>query len=107
MWLPVATVLHVLASRVVEAQAAIRTSTNNLAVMVVLSVVFPAALVADLVDPALAERQVTTARARVRSAVCWGEHVALRRVRVEPRGALRDKLFVAEARVIIWPTHHS
>src|SRR5687767_11557143 len=58
-----------------EAVAAVRSTTNHVGVVVVLTVVLPETHRADLVLAACVERQVATAGARVRSASGWSVDV--------------------------------
>ena len=64
----------------VEAQAAVRTAADDVAVVVVLAVVVPAALAAPLASAAFGQGRMTAARARQRAAGAGREHVVLRGV---------------------------
>jgi hypothetical protein len=69
---------------VVEAEPPVGTASNQGAVVVVLPVVFPSALAADLVTASLAESRVAAARTRIGHFTRRGIHVQAGGVRLEP-----------------------
>jgi hypothetical protein len=81
-------------SGLVQAQRALRPTPDHPAVVVVLTVVFPVAYVADLVHASRAKGCLTTTRAGVevlRVRLFVGVNVALRHVEVEPREAAEER----------------
>ncbi len=63
-----AALLYVGGAGILKTEMAVRTTANDVRVVVVLAVVLPTALPASLVSPALRERDVPTAGAGVRPA---------------------------------------
>jgi hypothetical protein len=90
----------------IQAQRPVRSAADHSAIVIVLAVVFPAALAADVVAAALGEGRVTAAWACVGFWPARSIDVALRRVRLEPGLSLLDKFLVRKTRVIPWPSIH-
>ena len=91
-----AAVLHVGGSGVVEALTSVRATSHDTGVVVVLAVVLPSTLAADLIPSTLGQVGVPTTRARVRASGRGGEDVLLLRVLLEPAGSLGDQFLVRE-----------
>jgi hypothetical protein len=88
----------------IQAQRPIRAAAHHCAVVVVLAVIFPAALVADLIATALGQGRVTAARACVQGRPVISRHILLSQVRLEPSRPPLDEFLVRQAGVIPWPT---
>jgi len=87
-----------------QAQGTVRSAPNHVGIDIVLAVVLPLAHVADLVRAALAQRQLTTARACIRSTLGTGDHRPAKRVHVpvDPRlGALPGSLAGSIGQLIV------
>lgn len=95
-----ATAAHVSSTGICKTLATVRSATHDMSVVVVLTVVLPTALSADLVPTTLPESDVSAAGTRVRTAGVIREHVLLRGVQLEPTGPLGDQLFVRQGRVV-------
>lgn len=94
------------ASRI-EAQASVRAATNDVTVMVVLAVIFPAAFTADLVHTSFRQGEVSATGSCERSFRGRREHVSLSRVVLEPCRSRCDELLIGLVRVIIRTTNNA
>jgi hypothetical protein len=90
----------------VQALPAVRAAADNFAVVVVLAVVFPPTLAADVIAAALVKGRVTAAGARIRLRPGRGKDVPLRDVGVEPGSPSREEFLVRETRIIPWASSH-
>jgi hypothetical protein len=72
--------------------------------VIILPVILPSALAANLVRTAFAEAEMTAARAGVGLCTRWREHVALASVELEPLRATAHDLVVAQVRIVVWST---
>jgi len=78
----------------VEAEASVRAAPDDGTVVVVLSVIFPSALAADLVPASLIKCGMAATRAGVGTVTAWRDDVLLARVGLEPSRPLGHQLFV-------------
>lgn len=92
---------HIASTGFLEALAAVGTSTHDPGVVVVLAVVLPPALFADLIASALGKGDVPAARTRIRTSRRSGEYARLRQVVLEASTSLRDQLLVGQGRIIV------
>jgi hypothetical protein len=76
--------------RVIEAKRTVRAAPNVSAVVIVLTVVFPTTLLANVVAAALGKREMPTARTGVWTIGHRRVHVARPRVGLEPCSALSE-----------------
>jgi len=97
----------VLNSRFVEAKPTIRAAAHVGAVVVVLAVVLPSALPADVMRTAAVEGPVSATWARIRPAFNGSEDIARLRVRLEPRPSLSDEFVVSEVGIVAGSTYDS
>jgi hypothetical protein len=88
----------------VQAHRPVRAAADHFAVVIILAVVFPAALAADFIGTALGEGRMTAARAGVEFRPARSKDIPLSHVRVEPSSPALDEFLVREARVIPWPS---
>lgn len=88
---------------IVEAQASVRAAASDVTVVIILSVVLPAASTTDLVRAPLVERSMSTARTRVRLSPLGGEHVLLGGVGRKPLASLFEQLVIAHVGVVSRP----
>jgi hypothetical protein len=86
-----------------EAHPTVGAPTNDMTVVVVLSVVFPAAPWTD-VAATLGECGMAATGSRVRPVAMGGDHIALRRVGLEPPRPLGDQFIVTQRWVLVWST---
>ena len=102
-----ASFVHVGSAGILKALPPVRATSYNAGVVLVLTVVFPTALVADLVAAALRQRGVPTAGARVWPTIRMGNDVLLRRVHLEPTPSLSKQFFVRQRRIVVRSPHDS
>src|SRR5262245_24841057 len=92
---------QVLSPCIVEAMSSVWSASHDRAVVVVLTVVLPAALITDVVNASFVEGEMPAAGARVRSLASWCEDVELLGVRVEPRSPSSQFLLVGHGRILV------
>ena len=93
--------LHVDGTSSIEAEPTVGTPAHDGAVVVILPVVLPAALIANLVAASLTQRGVTATWAGVGLTRLLGKDVELARVGGKPGAAPFQQLLIAEVRVIM------
>ena len=101
MWLQDSTSSYVTHARLVQALWTVGAAPNDVAVVIVLAVVLPSALVADLVCASLGQRRVATTRAGVESVSSRGDHVLLGGVNREPLHPPTDELVIGDGRIVV------
>jgi len=79
----------------------IGTPSRDGAVVVVLAIVLPTALMTDLVDASFRKCLVAAAWARIEAGSGRREHVAHAGVRLEPRAPLSYEFFVGDVRIVV------
>ena len=97
----------VLGSRCIQTQTAIGSAADDHTVVIVLPIILPPALGADVVPTALIERSMTATRARVRTTFTASEDVLLAYVHPEPLATLSEKLVITQRWVIVRTSDHS
>jgi hypothetical protein len=94
--LATATAGLVLGARSVQTQQSVGATAHDGTVVVVLPIIFPAALRANVVPAALGERPMPATRTGERTALTSGNDVPLARVVLEPSSTLSDQFVVAQ-----------
>jgi hypothetical protein len=101
-----ATSSYVPGSRLIQAFWTVRAASNNVAVVVVLAVILPPALVADLVGSSLGQGRVAAARAGIRNVSSWRKYILQGGVGHEPVRPPTDELLIGDRQIVVEAASH-